>query len=417
MAKPWYTSDELVTAVKRKIMFPEHQVTFDSSDILAFANEEMVVSMVPTVNSYHEEYLIYTQTIPLRSNISRYPFPKRAMGMKLRDIFYTDSNGNLFEMTRISPDDKAYFTRSTSQNIDIYKFYIENNDIVLVPNISGSPSGSLILSYIMRPNQLVPNERAAIISSFGKTLTVVNSSLIAGDTLTISYTNTDLTTTSAVFTAVSGSPSTNEFQIGASSEITATNIVTAINTNGIISTSNGSPATSQITCTFSNSTTTFVSSGSGIVVSSLFLLNSLSVPTTVITSGSLIDILETDGGHKTLALDITPSNISTTSISIAQSDVPINLVVGDYICLAQECIIPQIPSDFHTNLADRTCARILAAIGDYDGLNSSLAKIQDNDKKQSTLIDNRVEGAPQKIQARRGVLGFQLMGPFRRRYF
>ncbi len=106
---PWYTSDKLIEAVKRKIAFPINQNTFTEDDILAFANEEMFIAQVPAVMQYHEEYFVYRVQVPLVTNISRYSIPDRAIGMKLRDLFWSDASGNYFEMTRISSGDKAFF--------------------------------------------------------------------------------------------------------------------------------------------------------------------------------------------------------------------------------------------------------------------------------------------------------------------
>jgi len=79
MAKPWLTSDDLIAAVKRKIALPISQITFTESDILDFANEEMAISQVPSVMSFHEEYFVTEITADLEANKSRYPIPDRAI--------------------------------------------------------------------------------------------------------------------------------------------------------------------------------------------------------------------------------------------------------------------------------------------------------------------------------------------------
>jgi hypothetical protein len=108
---PWLTSNALIESIKRKISFPVSQNTFSNTDLLAFANEEMMISQVPSVMIYHEEYFVIGVKVPLRDNVSRYPIPDRAIGMKMRDLFYEDTAtpGNLTEMTRISSEDKAYW--------------------------------------------------------------------------------------------------------------------------------------------------------------------------------------------------------------------------------------------------------------------------------------------------------------------
>src|SRR5271166_1732603 len=125
--KPWYTSNDIIESVKRKIAFPVSQNTFTNLDILAFANEEMFISQVPTILQFHEEYFVNYVVTPLLTNLSVYPIPNRATGMKLRDLFWMDQNGNLFEMTRIEEHDKAFFQMNPGANQAIHKFYVEGN--------------------------------------------------------------------------------------------------------------------------------------------------------------------------------------------------------------------------------------------------------------------------------------------------
>lgn len=444
-AKPWMTSNDLIEAVKRKISFPIAENTYTDDDILKFANDEMDIAQVPTILEYHQEYLVASLIYPLRSDTNRYPVPNRAIGMKVRDVAWVDSAGNLFEMTRIQADDKAFFQRSIGANQAVHKLYIEGDYLVLTPSPVNQPSGSLVIYYFMEPNRLVKNERAAIIESFSKTLTVDNSSLTAGDTVTISSVNQNIyyqpTTpssggpivftsnefqdqnvfqnqpivTTTVFTAVSGSPGANEFQIGATSIATATNLASAINAADIGSASNGNPATEDVVFTYDNVQTKIESSSTGVGVSSNTVLNCDSVHSEM-TEGELVDLIQTDAGHRNLAIDLRiPRNgVSSNSITLSSYVVPPNLVVGDYVCLARECIIPQIPNSLHTGLAERVCAQILEGIGDQLGLQAKKAKVGEINENQGMLLDNRVEGSPQKITGRHGLLRYFKTGVRRR---
>lgn len=405
MAKPWLTSDDLIAAVKRKIALPISQITFTESDILDFANEEMAISQVPSVMSFHEEYFVTEITADLQANKSRYPIPDRAIGLKLRDLFWKDANNNYFEMTRISSEDKAYFQRNIGANQAIHKFYLEGNDIVLAPQVTNGPTGKLSFFIFLRPNQLVKNERAGIVQYFTKDITIDNSLLVPGDTLTIGDT---------IFTAVSGSPSANEFQIGVSSIVTATNLKTAIVTADIIAgADNGSPSTAIITLQYIPLNTVITGSSSGISVQSTQGIKIDTLPTNFI-AGDLFDFLQTKPGHRTRAMSKELLSISGTILEFNSSDVPTDLIISDYICSENECIIPQIPSDLHTVLTERTCARILAALGDQQGLATVNQKLAEMETRQGTLIDSRVDGAPQKIMARHSLLRYGKMGTRRR---
>jgi hypothetical protein len=417
MPNPWMTSDDLLESVKRKISFPSSQSTFTDADILAFANEELMISQVPSVMSFHEEYFVAKQVIPLTSYTNTYPIPERAIGMKLRGVFWCDSSagpdatsvvpgGNLFEMTRVDSNDKAFFQANVGANQSIHKYYLEGNNVVLTPAPTSDPTGSLVLYYFLRPNQLVASDEAAIISTFSKEITLTNASIAANDTFTID---------GEVFTAVSGSPATGEFQIGATATITATNLVTTITTNGVVT---ASSLAGVVTLTYddrtievetSNSTGFAISDNLGCVITGTAL-------STVFSNGSLCDFLQTKPGHQTkgMSIEIPANGISGLTINFLDTDVPDNLVVGDYICLENQCIIPQIPPDLHNGLAERTASRILAALGDMQGLQASGAKIAEIEKNQGMLLDNRTEGEPRKVLARHSLLRYGKMGTTRR---
>jgi len=239
--------------------------------------------------------------------------------------------------------------------------------------------------------------------------------------------------TPLVFTAVTGTPSTDQFQIGATSTITASNLANLINTDGTYTAIASGPV---VTLYYSQNQTSFQTSNTtnGIVLSTGVQVIVNSVPSQI-TNGSVVDVLQTDGAHKALAIDIklgknaiSGNVIQLPVIQIPQAAIasgvpitpsiptnlsPYNMSVGDYICLATKCIIPEIPTDIHISLIERTCSRILAAMGDTQGMQVQEAKIQQVEKNQGTLIDNRVEGSPMKVLARHSLARFGKMGPRR----
>lgn len=410
-AVPWKTSTDIIEAVKRMISFPIAQNTFSEEDILRFANEEIAVAQVPSILQYNEEYFVVTKRVPLVADKFRYEIPDRAIGLKLRDLFYVDSNGSISEMTRVSTDDRGFFQRSSGSSQNIHKFYIEGNDIVLTSTVSGSVSGFLDFAFYLRPNQLVLNERAAIISSFNKKITVDNSSLVAGDTLTLADT---------VFTAVASSPTGTQFLIGATSIDTATNLVTTINATDVATAHNGTPVSAIVTVQFDTLTTSQDVQSSNSTALSLSsdttqIIEFDSIPAHIV-AGSYVDFLQTKPGHKIREMDVKiPANgVTGDEISFTLSTVPEDLLIDDYVCIVNECIIPQIPTDIHTTLCERTSARILASMGDKEGLGVSNTKIQESETRQGTMLDNRVEGAPQKVLARHSLLRSRSMGSRRR---
>lgn len=381
MIKPYYTSNSLIAAVKRKASIPVAQVTFSDDDILAFANEELYLAQVPSILQYHEEYFVYTKESPLIPDVSRYPIPGRAIGMKLRDIFYRDLQGQLRELNRINPDDKASFITNTNISQTPLHYYLENNAIVIVPSIGTNTLGSFVFSFYLRPNSLVTEDKAAICTSFVKSVTIDSGSMVAGDVLKFGGN-----------TLTAGT----DFAIGANDSITASNIASAVNVLGTeyAATANGNLLsmdyhTRSNTITTTNSAAFQISTNTSIVCSN-------GVPTEI-TGSSIVDFLQMEGGHSTYSYDMQPLTVSGNSITFKDSDVPKEFVKGDYICLQYQCIVPQIPTDLHNLLAERTCARILEALGDQAGLQNANTKIKELEYSQATIIDSRVEGSPLKV--------------------
>lgn len=322
MAVGYLTSSSLIDTVKREALIPATQSTFTPADFLAFANQEIRISVVPNILLYHEEYFVVdSAAVTIVANQNNYAIPYRAIGGKFREVFYQDTNGNLRSMTRISPDDRPYYQQSNFQTRFVY-FYIEGNDVVLMPQVGENPTGSLIFSYFMRPNELVDESRVSTIQS------------IATDTLAGTTTFT-----------VDQIPS---------------------------------------------SLTAFIQDGQSV---------------TGFTTSSKLDILQTKPGHKTLAFDVNATNIDSTNMTITfDTDNAEKAVVGDYIAFAGECVIPQIPSDTHDLLAQRVVTRCLAALGDSQGLQNANQKLGEMITNTGSLLDNRSEGQPQKINNLRGLL-------------
>lgn len=409
IVKPYLTSDGIIESVKRKISFPTSQVTFSDDDILKFANEEMFIGQVPSILLYHEEFFVQSQRVLLIDNQTRYTIPNRAIGMKLRDLFWEDTNGNLYDMARINPEEKAWFQRDFNTGRQPYPYYLEGNQVVLASTNLPNPTGNLVFSFFIRPNQLVADENAATITSFYQTITLNSSVMLVGDQLIITPPQPNglnlNETGQVVFTAVSGAPALDQFQINASSTITATNLAAAINLDGTYTATSVGPI---VTLVYKNVNLVFSTSNiPAFTIGTMQGITFSSIPSNI-TNGAIIDFLQTNPGHSILNYDVTiPLNgISGLNILFNEQNVPGSLIVGDYICLANSAIIPQIPPDLHNVLAERTAARILSSIGDLENLGSVQAKIKEMELNQGMLLDNRIEGRPQKVSNKHSLLRY-----------
>jgi hypothetical protein len=422
--KPYYTTDTMINSIKLRIMFPASQNSLTYNDICTFLNEELQINAVPAIRELHDEYFVYKcPPTPLVNGISRYPIPNRAQGMAVRDINWSDSSGNFFKMSRIAPEEKSFYQQNVGSNQAIGKYYVEGNEIVITPQVSTGATGSLNFFIFLRPNHLVRNDRAAVIEGFQKALVVSDNALMSvGDTIVITTGNQTPSPVMTTLTAVSGSPGSGEFLIGATAAITASNINTAINDLGLDNVS-CTVSTSISTVGYTDITTTFSVASSGIVVDNTYtyiqfdqLPTTYTDPETDITetlyeTNGLVDFLQTNPGHRTYTYDIKlrqilPGNVGkfkTTDLKTYINNSSggnmgfVSIEIGDYICLANECIIPQIPPELHSKLAEMVAARILMAIGDRDGLAISMGKLAEMDKQQATLIGQRIESSVPKV--------------------
>lgn len=160
----WLDSTDLIASVIRRAHIPESQVTFTDDDILAFANEEMKIGLVPSVLQLHEEFFNKPYQIALTPYQSEYAIPGRPIGQKIRNIFYKDSTGNLKEMARILPENLVFYQMRSAINYP-NTFFLSNNNIVLVPEITSGPAGTLVVSIFVRPNELVTSDQVATVQA------------------------------------------------------------------------------------------------------------------------------------------------------------------------------------------------------------------------------------------------------------
>lgn len=134
-------------------------------------------------------------------------------------------------------------------------------------------------------------------------------------------------------------------------------------------------------------------------------LSSLPSGYTVYVSGTnntvptLFDFVKAKSPHNILNIDlpIVSINTSTKVININPSLIPKDLEIGDFMPLAGQSPIPNIPTELHMVLAQRVAQRVLEALGDTEGLNNATAKVAEMEAKLTTMMDNRVEGSPRKV--------------------
>lgn len=297
MSKLYMDSDDLLNSIKLRAAVPLAQISFTDTDLLNFATEEMELKVVPSVLSVREEFYVTTESIPLVANQSNYKIPYRAIGGKVRFVYLQSSDATIKPLAQIAMERLPEYQQSSFayQNSG---FYLQSDELILLPPITGAVSGSLIMKYYMKPNRVVETSRGAQITSINTT---------TGDI-----------------------------------------VVDAIPAN--------------------------------------------------LATGTEIDFIQSKSNHKTKGFDLVlnSANTVTKTLNITPSEIPADLVVGDFVCTAGETVIPQVPSELQVMVAQAVACRVLESIGDTQGLANATAKLQEMESKLFNIIDSRVEAPGRK---------------------
>jgi hypothetical protein len=111
-------------------------------------------------------------------------------------------------------------------------------------------------------------------------------------------------------------------------------------------------------------------------------------------TGALFDVVRARPGFECLATDqagTVAGNVVTLPGAVT------DIAVGDYVCLAGQAPVPQIPLELHPLLAQAVAVKCLQAVGDIEGQQAAITLLARMEKDAIDLIAQRVEGEPQKI--------------------
>ncbi len=144
------------------------------------------------------------------------------------------------------------------------------------------------------------------------------------------------------------------------------------------------------------------------------VLNNL--PTTYNTHQTY-DFVNSDSPNNIMAIEVPILSINqlTKTIMVDPTLLPKNLAEGDYMPLAGESCIPNVPTELHSVLAQRVAMRVLEALGDTTGLSNAKIKLDEMESKMANLLDSRVEGSAIKVKNRQ--MQYTLRGRFLRGTF
>lgn len=106
-----------------------------------------------------------TKEVPLENGVSRYRIPERAIGSKVRHIYYKDSDGNVNDIARYEQEQIGGLGVGVANRP--HGITIEGMNIRIWPAASDSMEGSLVILFHFRPNDLVAESAARTIVSTG----------------------------------------------------------------------------------------------------------------------------------------------------------------------------------------------------------------------------------------------------------
>jgi hypothetical protein len=114
-------------------------------------------------------------------------------------------------------------------------------------------------------------------------------------------------------------------------------------------------------------------------------------------------------------MDVVVTSVSGTQIFFTAADIPTDLIVGDYVALAQQSPVVQLPDEAVQLLETLTGMRVLQALGDYEAAKSNQVSAMQQEKDLLKILQPRIEGESTKIISRNGLLRGRSMSYFRSR--
>lgn len=313
------TTDQFVANVKRRVTIPASQALLTNEDILAFADHQLKVRILPMLTGLRQEFFVVKVDQAVVKGQPVYKIPHRSVGRTLRDLKMVDQTGNItLDLVQYAEEDISYI--NNAGGFVRRGFYFRGDNVVLVP-IPDIDGLTLEMWYELRPSKMVPTTDAA----------------------------------------------------------TITNIVTT---------------TIGTTVTCSNLSSHFGNVGGSLTV----------------------DAIDNYQGNSCLGFDMACVRPSSNTLKFDPGVFPTTAAVGNYIAIADETPVVQLPDEVTVFLETLTAMRVCHAIGDFEGKQVLQQEAQEEEKGLMLLMQPRIEGETQKIINRDGLLRRSRFN-FRRGFF
>jgi hypothetical protein len=158
-----WTSTELLASIKRRAGMPSAQATFQTADLLAIANEQMLEYVVPLVLGVREDYWTKDGDQTLVSGTTAYRIPSRALMAKLREVTILDAQGERHNLPRIALN---------ALHETAFGFWLQGDQVQIRLTAGRNVTDlgeTLRLTFTLRPNQIIETSAATTVASFNAT--------------------------------------------------------------------------------------------------------------------------------------------------------------------------------------------------------------------------------------------------------
>lgn len=151
-----YTSDDLVTEVRRRSRLPS-ATDLSDAEILQYADQEMQTTIADVIRNASASFWLTTREVTLVSGTSSYAIPRRAIGAGVERVELEDANGIRSQVVAVSEEDTWRWASGGRDHRwpSPYAFTLEGEALRLWPTPTESAAHTLRIRYQRQPSRLV----------------------------------------------------------------------------------------------------------------------------------------------------------------------------------------------------------------------------------------------------------------------
>lgn len=167
-----YTTDNLLTGVKRRGAIPSANATWQPPDILSTADDEIKTVLLPKITRARESYFSYDISFTITPTNGTYAIPTRSIGAKLQGPYLLDSSSGLrYPLNLVQEEEVSDLTVSPNGNPS---FFFKSNNIVLLPPQPQS-FDTLVMTIFLARSKLCQTSAAVQVTGISSNVVTVSS--------------------------------------------------------------------------------------------------------------------------------------------------------------------------------------------------------------------------------------------------